>query len=297
MEKIINIQKISDDEFLEFGEETLKKIKFESSFYNLLLNQGFNDKDIKNYPSKFDRAFNSYLLNKENITYKKWKNNINSKFMDVIYKDDDGLPELKSIEFDGYKQIVDYSLNFIYNTSVDLNNFFELDLDSILKEDTKESIKSSIKNKNWIFIKGAKEELNDKCVFSTINELIKKENKKIAIINALSDFNKFYSDFKEDKEYFDSILSLFNEADIIYIKNFGKEIPSKIIRDELLIKIFENFNYSSSKTIIFSSNLTLNKICNKYIFKDGSKIEAKTIYDLISNNLFNKKEVNYLNLQ
>lgn len=296
MEKILNIKTMSEEEFNDFGKEVLEIVKNDKFFYKYILDIGFEDIDILNFPSKFKRAFDSYVLNKKNPTYLKRKKNVNSKFMDVVYKDSDGRPELKSIEYDGYKEIVNYSLNFIYNENIDISKYFHVDFSSILKKETKDYLEESIKNDKWIFIKGSKESLNDTCAFAVINNLLEKKKSKIALIDASLTFKTLYVDFKSDKESFDSFLELIEDANILYIKNFGKDIPSKIIRDEFLIKVLEKFSYSENKVIIFSTDLSLNKVCTKYIFKDETMLQAKVLFDLISNNLLNKKEIEYINI-
>lgn len=182
---------------------------------------------------------------------------------------------------DAYKNYLKYLSSFLFK---DFSH--EFDTVSVKKVDNKNAkfeITKKLKNKNWVYLVGAKRSGKSYLAIAYLNACVNKHpEEKVAFIDCRKRFSELGDLFFKDKEDFNIQFNKLVHADTLVLDNFGSEYRNSYIRDNVVLPLL-NARSSEQKMTFFTSSYDFKKIKNIYANKNDAfdKIKAEEIVEIL----------------
>ena len=142
---------------------------------------------------------------------------------------------------------------------------------------------------DWIYITGSLNSGRTYLANALAVDLARKNKGPVCFINASLRFKEMADASYRDKARFQRMLDLFSTCQVLFIDDFGSELKTDFIRNGVLLPII-NKRAAKHLLTVFTSDYTLDEICQLYSTSKVAEIEAKKIYSIIK--MMAKKEIN-----
>ncbi len=278
MEKIKSPIKISVKDLDAYSDQLYNEI-LNDEFYPTLVEEGWNNLEIKKNVTKFKEYLDDMHKAKEIKTYEDCiKKNMTQRL--VLVRNG----TLIERNFETLKPFKDYTdfLNhfFVYDfTSLPTDANLEKCIKSLTKD-----INNKLKNGRWIYLYGAPRSGRSYASFALLRKLYsmkKYKNYSYGFADSILRFKQLNELYFTDKSYFNELLNQYSNVDFLVIDNFGSEYKNELIRDTILLPIIQERN-AKNKLTIFTSDFNFDEVEELYTFKKyGKDIISKKIFDLI----------------
>ncbi len=278
MEKIKSPIKISVKDLDAYSDQLYNEI-LNDAFYPTLVEEGWNNLEIKKNVTKFKEYLDDMHKAKEIKTYEDCiKKNMTQRL--VLVRNG----TLIERNFETLKPFKDYTdfLNhfFVYDfTSLPTDANLEKCIKSLTKD-----INNKLKNGRWIYLYGAPRSGRSYASFALLRRLYsmkKYKNYSYGFADSILRFKQLNELYFTDKSYFNELLNQYSNVDFLVIDNFGSEYKNELIRDTILLPIIQERN-AKNKLTIFTSDFNFDEVEELYTFKKyGKDIISKKIFDLI----------------
>lgn len=278
MEKIKSPIKISVKDLDAYSDQLYNEI-LNDEFYPTLVEEGWNNLEIKKNVTKFKEYLDDMHKAKEIKTYEDCiKKNMTQRL--VLVRNG----TLIERNFETLKPFKDYTdfLNhfFVYDfTSLPTDANLEKCIKSLTKD-----INNKLKNGRWIYLYGAPRSGRSYASFALLRRLYsmkKYKNYSYGFADSILRFKQLNELYFTDKSYFNELLNQYSNVDFLVIDNFGSEYKNELIRDTILLPIIQERN-AKNKLTIFTSDFNFDEVEELYTFKKyGKDIISKKIFDLI----------------
>jgi len=133
---------------------------------------------------------------------------------------------------------------------------------------------------SWLYLTGEKDTGRSYFAATLAIDYAKKTKKSVAFINAkerFSELNAYY--YKQIQDYYD-VMNKFMTCPLLVIDDFGDELKSDVIRDEIVLKLLA-YRAENKLMTIFTSKYSINDIVDMYNKSNYAKEKALTIGRLI----------------
>ena len=273
----------------EYKKQLYAKI-VKSSYYNEFLKQGFSDEDIKDNLVKFDEYIEDAEFCKKIKTYEDCS--VFHKFDRLILVKNGDFVEKQYVALAPYVEYLEYNNCFVQR------DFPDEYIDAkYLKVDKKlrGKIKEYFSANKWIYLYGSINSGRTYAAVSIINKKFVPEKQSIAFLDsplALKEICDFY--FKNRNE-FEELMNTYSNVDCLVLDNFGSEMKSKVLRDNILSVIFAK-RIANRKMTIFTSDFAPDVLFQLYskLKDDNNDIMSNRFIEMLKKQIINGLETSPL---
>lgn len=198
--------------------------------------------------------------------------------------------------FDCYKEYLKYATCFIYK---DFSyEFDDVEWKKLENKKAKAQIAQEMKKNKWIYLNGAIRSGRTYLAIALTNAHVKKHHEKVAFIDASKRFSELSNLFFNDREDYRNLMRQLINCELLVVDNFGSEAKNSVVRDSVVLPLFQQ-RANNQKQTIFTSSHTLLSIKKMYCLKNNepaNEIKAEELYEILKSQIDNEITVSNLSL-
>jgi primosomal protein DnaI len=272
-----------------FKEELYSKI-VNSIYYNDFLKQGFTNEDIKNNLTKFSDYIDDAEIAKKIKTYKDCR--LFNKFDRLMLVKEGNMVNKEYVALEPYFNYTNYINNYFIK---DFNDDY-IDAKYLeIKKEIRQSIKDSFVAGDWIYLYGAIRSGRTYAAIATVNKKFIGNNSQIAFLNSPKRCKELCDLYFKSRQDFDDLMKAYCEVDCLVFDDFGQELKSKLLRDNILYVILSK-RASENKMTIFTSDFSPSQIFKLYskLKDDTNDVMSSRFIELLKMKINNGQETSPL---